>query len=102
MSTELIEYKNEQPKFSWVRDGIQGNYDVLWRMIDIVRDSVLKDKGVENTVKELLHENDLNSYSDTNAVFSTIFNFVKNNIDYLQDIAGNTESIKDARDTLQD
>lgn len=102
MSTELVEHKNDQSKFSWVRDGVQGNFDVLWRMIDIVRDSVVKDKGVEDEIKKILSYKGIDSYSDTEVIFSTIFNFVKENVDYLQDVAGNTESIKDARATLQD
>ena len=109
MPTGLIEYQQNQPtRYALVRDGITGNLDVLWRMIDLVRETVLFDKGFENLIKNLVVGKGYDAYTDPDAIFSLLYDFVKygdagfNGVAYLQDIKGRTESIKDARTTLQD
>lgn len=108
MATELIEYKSDSPKYGLIRDGIAGNYEIIGKMIDLVKDSTVLDKGLEDLVKKTLHNNDLDSYSDTDKLFNFIFDWVKygdasfQGVDYIKDIEGKTESIKDARTTLQD
>jgi hypothetical protein len=109
MSTGLIEYQdNKATRYALVRDGIEGNFDVLWRMIDIVRETLILDKGFENFIKSMVVANGFDSYSDSTQLFTFLYNFVKHGngifdgVAYLQDIQGRTESIKDARTTLQD
>jgi predicted transglutaminase-like cysteine proteinase len=108
MTTGLIEYKNDHPKYSFVRDGIAGNMDVIGRMIDIVKDATVLDKGFEDFVKQTTANNGFNAYSNTDDLFKFWYSFIKypsevfTGVDYIQDIKGRTESIKDARTTLQD
>lgn len=108
MTTGIIEYQNNKPRFGFIRDGVAGSYDIVWRMIDIVRNSVLLDKGFEDFVKQTVATNGFDSYSNTDTLFEFLYNFFKygkdgfDGIDYLQDIRGASESIKDARTTLQD
>lgn len=104
MSTEVtIQQTGERPLYrKFVRDGVPGNYDVIFEMIRLVRNSVDYDKGIETVVKNLIKDHGLNSYSDTDTLFETLFNFVKSNVVYIQDIAGRIESLKDARQTLSD
>lgn len=102
MTQGIIEYQNEKPKFGFIRDGVSGSYDIVWRMIDITRDSVLLDKGFEDFIKKTVAEHGFDSYSDTDSLFEFLYHFLKSNVDYLQDIYGNSESIKDARTTIQD
>lgn len=100
--TGLVEYENDAPRYSLVRDGISGNIDVLWQMIQIVRDTVVKDKGFEDFIKQLIVDNGYDSYTNVDTLFNFLYDFVKQHVSYVQDIAGKTESIKDARTTLQD
>lgn len=102
MTTGLVTYQNEKPTFDLVRDGIRGNLDVVYRMIDIVRNTDVLDKGFEDFVKGLEVDNNLDSYSDTETTFEFWFNFVKDNVKYIRDIGGKIESLKDARTTIQD
>lgn len=100
--TGLVEYENDAPRYSLVRDGVSGNIDVLWQMIQIVRDTVVKDKGFEDFIKQLIVDNGYDSYTNVDTLFNFLYDFVKQHVSYVQDIAGKTESIKDARTTLQD
>lgn len=101
--TGLQIYQNNEPTFNGlVRDGVQGNLDVLWRMIDIVRNTVILDKGFEDFVKQLEHDSGLNAYSDPEKIFTFFYDFIKKHISYIPDKEGKTESIKDARTTLRD
>lgn len=101
--TGLLQYENNQVTFKGlVRDGVQGNLEVLWHMMDVVRDTTVKDKGFEDLAKQIEIESGNDSYSDTDKLLSTIYDFVKQHVKYLQDIYGKTESIKDARTTLRD
>lgn len=103
MSTELVTYQsNNIPRFNIVRDGISGNYDILLKMIDVTRTTVAFDKGFEDLVKQFLLENNIDGYTPASRIFETIYNFVVDRVKYMPDIAGNVESIKSARQTLQD
>lgn len=108
MTTELIQYSNDQPKFSIIRDGVNGNMDIVGRMIDLVKDSTVLDKPLEDLIKQRLHANNLDSYSSADDIFNYVYDFVKygddnfSGVDYIQDVQGRVESIKDARTTLQD
>lgn len=102
MATELIEYKRGKAQSSLVRDGKIGSYDVLAKMIELVRGSVVLDKGLEDFFKTLMHSNGVTSHSNPSQILSLVYDYTKSSIAYIQDVAGATESIKDARTTLQD
>lgn len=103
MSTQLIEHTGEQPtQFSYVRDGIAGNFDVIAKMTSLVRNSLILDKGLEDFFKQTLAANDLDSHSAPDDIFRFIYNFVRNHIAYIQDVGGSVESIKSARVTIND
>lgn len=108
---EIIEYKdNKVHKYGLIRDGVAGNYDIVYRMIDLVRDTVLLDKGFEDFVKQTVINNGFDSYSNKEDLFNFLYNFIQqgdadidfDGIAYIQDIQGKTESIKNARTTLAD
>lgn len=107
---EIIEYQNHAPtNFGLIRNGVEGNYDIVWRMIDLVRDSVVMDKGLEDFVKQLVVGKGYDAFTDTDQLFKFLYDFVKygdnkifEGVAYVQDIQGRVESIKDARTTLQD
>lgn len=104
MSTELIVQDHSQrPLYrSFVRDGIAGNYDVVYEMIRLIREGVDYDKGLESFIKNYIIEHKLDSYSPTEKIFNCLFEFVVSQVRYIQDIAGRIESLKDARQTLSD
>jgi predicted transglutaminase-like cysteine proteinase len=86
----------------YVRDGVAGNLQVVHQMIRTIRHSVDFDKGIEGVAKNLLINNHLDSYSTAKDQCEAIYNFVKQNVVYIEDIAGRVESIKTARQTLSD
>lgn len=108
MSTQLVTYSdNNRASFGVVRDGVAGNYDIALKMIDVIRNSVAMDKGLEDFVKgagkeHLFGVKGYTSYMPIEDVFERIYNFVHDNIKYAQDLAGKIESIKSARQTLSD
>lgn len=111
MSTEVvIQSSNTRPLYrKIVRDGIAGNYEVVYEMIRLIRNSVDYDKGVEAVAKDILINAGLDSYSSATDQFHAVFNYIvepvekrKHRIIYIQDIAGRIESLKDARATLSD
>lgn len=108
MSTQLVTYNaTDKPSFGIVRDGVQGNYDIALKMIDVIRNSVTADKGLEDFVKgaganHLFGEKGYTSYSPIEDTLERVYEFVKNNVRYASDIAGKVESIKSARQTLSD
>lgn len=104
MRQELIQdnFTTGQISRSFIRDGINGNLDTVFQMIRITRDSVRYDKGLEKFAKNLLIENDLDSYSKPSDIIEVIYNYVNSNIKYIQDVAGNVEEIKSPRRTLSD
>lgn len=107
--TGLIEYKNsDNVEYSLVRNGIEGNLDIVWRMIDLVRDSVVLDKGFEDFIKQTVKDEGFSAHSDTQSLFTFLYDLVKHGnglfdgVEYIPDNQGNVESIKDARTTIQD
>lgn len=104
MSTEVeIQTGSERPLYTlFVRDGIPGNYDVVYQMIKIIRNSCDYDKSIEALAKQLLIDNGLDSYAAEKDQFEIVFNFVKSHVIYIQDIAGAIESLKSARQTISD
>lgn len=83
-------------------DGKRGNVKVALNMVRLVRDSVLLDEGLERWLKQRLIEAKDNSYTNEDDLFKFVFDLAHENVAYIEDIAGNTESIKDARRTLED
>lgn len=104
MSTEIvIQQTSKRPLYrKFVRDGVAGNYDVIFEMVRIIRKGVDYDKGIEQKAKGILIEAGLDSYSTPVDQLKAVFNYVASNVKYIQDIAGRIESLKDARATLRD
>lgn len=104
MPTELILDTSNTGDLSrtFVRDGIAGNYEVVYAMIRMIRYSVNYDRGFEAFAKNLLISNRQDGYSATADKLTRVYDFVKLNVKYIQDIAGRIESLKDARATLSD
>lgn len=101
---EVIEqYNSEGPIFKkFVRDGIAGNYDVVYQMIRVIRSSVDNDKQIEHVAKSILIDNGLDSYSAPEDQLQAIFDYVQKRVKYVEDQAGLIESLKSARVTLAD
>lgn len=101
---ELLTQENSTGPLSrsFIRDGVPGNYDVIYEMIRIIRNSVYYDIQIERIAKDQLQNHGLNSYSSARAQLGVIYRFVKANVAYIQDKAGLVESIKSARVTLAD
>lgn len=101
---ELITQEDNTGSLSrrFIRSGIAGNYEVIYEMIRVIRDSVNYDIGVERLAKSLLTDNGLDSYSPAERQLDIIYRFVKRNVEYVLDKAGLVESIKSARVTLSD
>jgi hypothetical protein len=110
MPTELVTIdEHNRSGFGLVRNGEQGSYDIVLRIIELVRSTVLLDKGFENFIKDTVKDAGFDSYSDTDKLFTFLYNYLKYGDDktysgttYLQDVAGNIENIKSARQTLED
>lgn len=104
MTVELLTYENNTDTPSgrrFIRDGIAGNYEVVLEMVRVIRNSD-KDVRVKNIAAELLLERRLNSYSDAERILKVIFDYVAQNVSYVQDMAGSVESVKSAYRTLFD
>jgi predicted transglutaminase-like cysteine proteinase len=86
----------------YVRDGVAGNVQVVYQMIRTIRNNVDFDKGIEAVAKNVLTSHGLDSYSPARDQMQAVYDFVKANVAYIQDIAGRVESIKSARQTLSD
>lgn len=71
-------------------------------MIRLIRESVFFDKGLADFAAGLLEKAHLSAHSETPEIFQCVFNFVKDNVRYIQDVGGRIEKIKDARTTIQD
>lgn len=104
MSTELqIHESNTRPvSRSIVRDGVAGNYEVVYAMARIIRGSVDGDKPLEDFSVGLLAKDGETSYTDNAQILATVYNYVKSHVRYITDIAGRVESLKSARQTLSD
>lgn len=109
------------PVRSLIRDGVAGNFDVIYQMIRLTRDSVKYDLGLKNLISDILDLNGLDSNSTTEDILRLVFNFVAKSdsviiaknaetgaitynkrIKYILDAAGRIETIKTARQTLRD
>lgn len=104
MQTELLTYQNDtggETRRAFIRDGIAGNYDVVFEMVRVIRNSN-KDYRLKNLTAELLKERHLDSYKTGEQLLRVIFNYVKENVSYIQDMAGSVESVKSAYRTLFD
>lgn len=104
MSTEVtIQSNSARPLYSTiVRDGVPGNYEVLYEMIRIIRNSVDYDLGLQREAAGILLSAGLNSYSPGVDQLRAVFAYVASRVTYIQDISGRIESLKDARQTLSD
>lgn len=103
MATDLVTYSQGTAKLGQIPDGLRGNMQIVVRMIELVRNSVKFDKGLETFVKTIiLQQNNLDSYSSNSQIFNAVFDYVHNNITYIKDAAGSNENLKDARNTLED
>lgn len=108
MSMELQTTESTQGvQTRFIRNGIAGNYDIVYEMARLIRDSVRTDKGIEALAKNILitagvNGNDLQTDNGTKAALTAIYEFTRSNVDYLLDIAGKVESLKTARQTLRD
>lgn len=103
MTTELQTQNSTTGLYSrsFIRDGIEGNYDVVYAMVRTVRNTVDNDKGFERFSKGLIINAKADGYSPRETVLRIIFDYVKN-LKYVADIAGRVENIKTARSTLSD
>lgn len=103
MTTELqTQTFNTGLSTAFIRDGIAGNYQIVYQMARIIRNSVTYDKGIADLTKQIEGANKQDAYSDAADVLRSIFDFVKDHVRYTKDIAGKIESLKDARSTLSD
>lgn len=87
---------------SFVRNGVAGNYEIVFEMVRVIRDAVNYDVGLKHLAAQLLNNKDLNSYSNPIDQLTTIYKFVASNVEYIQDSAGLIENIKSARVTIAD
>ena len=93
MTTELVTQGfNTAPSLGFIRDGIAGNYQIVYQMARLIRSSVTYDKGIEALTKQIEAENKQDAYSDAADVLRSIFDFVKDHVRYTKDIAGKVES----------
>lgn len=104
MATEvIIQESSKRPLYrKFVRDGVTGNLEIVYEMIRLIRNSVNYDKALESFIKNKIKDHGLDSHSDIAKQIEVVFDFVKSNVTYLQDIAGRVESLKSARQTLSD
>jgi hypothetical protein len=103
MSIELqTQSFGARPLFGFIRDGVAGNYDIVYQMARIVRKDVTYDKGLERAAKQVELNAGLDEYSDASARLAAIFHLVRSHVKYVADIAGKVESLKNARQTLSD
>lgn len=105
MSTQLLINENnngtDRASLKLVRDGIPGNKEVVKQMVRLVRDSIT-DKGLSDFAAHILLSSNLTSDSPASDQFRAIYNNVKKNVKYVNDPAGEVESIKSGRQTLAD
>lgn len=104
MSTELKIYNSDNNhESSFIRDGINGNYDVVFQMVRLVRNTVKNNKAFQDLINnEILLKNKFDRYANPETVAQKVFDFVTKNVTYVSDIAGKVESIKSADLTLSD
>lgn len=105
MSTAALAIYNkaasEVPTDSLIRDGLQGNYDTVFQMVRLVRQTV-NQKSFQDFVNQLFIDVGFNAHTSTKRKLKFIDKYVKQHITYAPDIAGRIESIKSADVTLSD
>lgn len=113
MSTKL-HTPNERggTDFLIVRDGVAGNYDVIYEMIRVIRRAVENDKGLEVYAKDILISRQLDSYSEPITICNAVMEqlkpeydgqgFLSSGVAYISDKGGRIEDIKSPRQTLSD
>jgi hypothetical protein len=104
MATEMLTYQNptgEATARRFIRDGIAGNYEVVFEMIRLIRESN-KDYRVKQIATDLLLERHLTSYSNAETILKVIYDYVRRRVSYIQDMAGAVESVKSAYRTDSD
>lgn len=97
----IIESDAGEPIFTYIRNGREGNFETVYRMIHLIIDATQRDKGLEVFVKRHLIK-DFAEWREAEPVLKRIFNFVQKNVKYIPDISGRVEAIKSARKTLAD
>lgn len=104
MSMELDTQENLTGPLSrsFVRDGVPGNYEIVFEMVRVIRNAVDYDIGLKHLAASLIANKHLNSYSTPLDQLTAIYNFVQSNVEYIQDGAGLIENIKSARVTISD
>jgi predicted transglutaminase-like cysteine proteinase len=103
-ATELLTYSNstgDSTRRRYIRDGIAGNYDVVFEMVHLIRQGN-KDYQVKNIAADILERRHLTSYANGTRILQAIFSYVTDKVDYIQDSAGAVESVKSAYRTLLD
>lgn len=104
MATKLITHADDQTeRIQYIRDGRAGNFEVVYKMIDLIVNAVEYDKGLENLIKQHL----IAGFSDLSELnikhtFTRLYDFVKSHVKFIPDIAGKVESLKSPRRTLSD
>lgn len=98
MQLEII--TNNKPSYTHIRDGVAGNRETAFKMINLITNTVDYDKGFNDFVNQLLLSKGYNAYTDSKEILELVYSFIRNHVAYLPDKAGQIESIKSARDTL--
>lgn len=105
MSTELVTYENNTGEISnksYIRDGLAGNFDTVFQMVRLTRETVYYNKPFQNLANKILIDKGFNQYTDDAKKLKAVFDFVTENVAYVSDVAGKIESIKSAAVTLSD
>lgn len=101
MGTKLIVYDEKStPTLSGINDGLQGNYDIVHRMVELVRNTTVFDKGFEVYVKQMLAQQGMDSHSNPEAILNWVYEFVRSNVAYILDPSGQAEFLTSPRRTL--
>lgn len=101
MGTKLIVYdENPVPTLSGIGEGLKGNYDIVHRMVELVRNTTVFDKGFEVYLKQTVASQGLDSHSDPRRMLEWVYDFVKTHVRYILDPAGSAEFLTSPRRTL--
>jgi predicted transglutaminase-like cysteine proteinase len=100
MSTELV-IQSDKTVNTLIRDGIQGNYDIVFQMVRLVRQAI-QDKNFQSFINKTFRDRGFNANSDKELLLQDIFKYVNSCVSYASDPAGRIENIKLAQVTLSD
>lgn len=102
MVTKLATYSDsEKPTFSYVRDGVAGNFDVVFQMTRLARAAILN-KNFQDFVNRILIAANVNGYASPDVKLETLYNWITQKLFYVADPAGRIESIKSPLRTISD